>query len=69
MNIINFFKNLSPVEIAAIALILIVFFGSRVVVRMGRMGGETLREVKNIKKNFKEAVEDNVNDIKKEVSA
>lgn len=54
---LNFFKNLSPTEIALLALILIVLFGTKVVTKLGRVGGETLKEVKNIKKNFTEAVE------------
>ena len=54
---LNFVKNLSAVEIAVIALILIVFFGSKAITKMARVSGETLKEVKNIKKNFTEAVE------------
>ena len=56
---LNFLKNLSPTEIAIIALILIVFFGAKVVTRLGRVGGETLKEVKKIKKSFTEAVAGN----------
>ena len=65
---LNFIKNLSPVEVVVIALILIVFFGAKVVTIMGRVSGETLKEVKNIKKNFTEAVEGDSQDEKKEVS-
>ncbi len=65
---LNFIKNLSPTEIAAIALILIVFFGTRVVTRMGKLGGESLKEIKKIKKNFTTAVEDDSQNDKKEVS-
>lgn len=63
---LNFFKNLSPTEIAVIALIIIVFFGSKVVIGLGRAGGSTLREMKKIKRNFTEAIEDEPE--KKEVS-
>lgn len=63
---LNFFKNLSPTEIAIIALIIIVFFGAKVVIGLGRAGGATLREMKKIKRNFTEAVEDESG--KKEVS-
>lgn len=63
---LNFFKNLGPTEIAIIALILIVFFGAKIVTRLGRVGGETLKEVKKIKKSFTEAVEDNLSDKNKE---
>ena len=53
----SFLKNLSPTEIGAIALILIVFFGAGVVTKIGKLGGETLKEIRNIKKNFTGAVE------------
>ena len=55
---LNFIKNLSPTEIGVIALILIVFFGAGVVTKMGRFGGQIFKEVKKIKKNFTEAIED-----------
>lgn len=55
---LNFIRNLSPTEIGVIALILIVFFGAGVVTRLGRFGGQILKEVKKIKKNFTEAIED-----------
>lgn len=64
---INFFKNLSPTEIAIIALIVIVLFGAKLVTGLARTGGSTLREMKKIKKNFTEALEDDSSD-KKEVS-
>lgn len=65
---LNFLKNLSPTEVVVIALILIVFFGSKVVTKMGRLSGETLKEVKNIKKSFTEAVESDSQNGKKGVS-
>ncbi len=65
---LSFLKNLSPTEIVVIALILIVFFGARSVTKMGKLGGETLKEVKKIKRNFSEAVEDDSQKDKKEVS-
>ena len=54
----DFIKNISPTEVAIIALILIVIFGSKVVTGLGRTGGETLREIKKIKKGFTEGLED-----------
>ena len=54
----DFIKNISPTEVAIIALILIVIFGSKVVTGLGRTGGETLREIKKIKKGFTESLED-----------
>lgn len=55
---LNFIKNISPTEWAVIALILIVFFGAKVVTKLGKVGGESLKEIKKIKKNFTEAIED-----------
>lgn len=63
---LNFFKNLSPTEIAIIALIVIVLFGAKLVTGLARTGGSTLREMKKIKRNFTEAIEDDSD--KKEVS-
>lgn len=64
---LNFLKNISPTELLIIAFILIVFFGSRIVTRLAKTGGETLRELKNVKKTFTEAAESG-NKSKKEVS-
>lgn len=53
-----FINNVSPVEWALVALILVVFFGGKVVSRLARISGETLREVKKAGKSFTEAIED-----------
>lgn len=53
-----FLKNIGPTEILIIALILVVLFGSKIVSRLARTGGETLKEVKKAKKTFTEALED-----------
>lgn len=55
---LDILKNISPTEIAIVALILIVFFGSRFVIGLGKTGGQTLKEIKNIKNTFTEAIED-----------
>jgi len=54
----NFIKNISPTEILIIALILVVVFGSKIVTGLGRTGGQTLKEIKKIKKSFTESLED-----------
>ena len=48
----DFIKNISPTEIALIILILIVLFGAKVGVRLARTGGEAVKEIKNIKREF-----------------
>ena len=58
---LDFIKNISPIEIGAIALILTVFFGSKVVTSLGRTGGETFKEIKKIKKSITEALGDDDN--------
>lgn len=55
---LNFFKNISPTEWVVIALIVVIFFGGKIATRLGRASGETLKEIKKIKKNFTEAIED-----------
>lgn len=59
----GFIKNISSTEWAIIVLILIVFFGRKTIVGLGRTGGETVREIKKIKKGFNKSIES-----KKEVS-
>ena len=54
----NFIKNIGPTELLIIALILVVVFGSKIVTGLGRTGGETLKEIKKIKKSFTESLED-----------
>lgn len=54
----DFIKNISPIELGAIALILIVIFGAKTVINMARTGGETFKEIKGIKKTFTEAIKD-----------
>jgi Sec-independent protein translocase protein TatA len=55
---LNFIKNISPVELTVIILILVLIFGSRIVTSLGRTSGETLKEIKKIKKTFNEAASD-----------
>lgn len=55
---LNFIRNISPTEWLIIALILIVFFGSKLIIRLGKASGETLKQIKNVKKSFSDAVED-----------
>lgn len=59
---LNFVKNIGPIELGAIGLVLVAIFGAKIVTNLGRTGGETFREIKKIKKTFTEAVEDDDND-------
>lgn len=51
-----FLKNISPTEWTIIALILVVFLGRSTVIKLGKTGGETLKEIKNIKKSITDTV-------------
>lgn len=55
---LNFLKNIGPVEWVILILILILLFGSRFVKGLGRASGETVREIKKVKNTFTEALED-----------
>jgi Sec-independent protein translocase protein TatA len=54
----NFIKNIGPTELAVIALILVIFFSGKAISRLARTGGETVKELKNVKKEFTRAMED-----------
>lgn len=54
---INFIKNISPLELGIIVAILIFFFGAKKITSLGKMGGEVVKEIKNIKKEFTSAVD------------
>lgn len=54
----NFIQNIGPTELIILALILIVFFGARLIRGLARTSGETVKELKKIKKEFNSAVED-----------
>ncbi len=65
----NFLNNIGSTEWIVIALLLILFFGSRLVTQLGKTSGETLKEIKNIKKTFTEAIDDEPIKSDKEASA
>lgn len=55
----DFIKNISPTEIIIIVLILVVLFGGKAIAgRLARTSGETVKEIKKIKKEFTNALED-----------
>ncbi len=55
---LNFIKNIGPTEWIIIALIVVIFFGAKIARSLGKASGETFKEIKKIKKNFTEAIED-----------
>ena len=58
----NFIKNIGPIELAIIVIILIVFFGGKLIKNLARTSGETVKEIKTIKKEFTKAM--NIDDDK-----
>lgn len=66
MPILNFIKNIGPTEWVVIAVIFVIIFGGKIAAKLGRTSGETLREIKNIKKSFNEAISEDDKDKKEE---
>lgn len=58
----DFLKNISSTEIIIIVLILIVLFGGKALVSLGRTSGETVKELKKVKKEFTTALNDDEDD-------
>ena len=55
----DFIKNISPNELIIIVLILVVLFGGKAIAaRLAKTSGETVKEIKNIKREFTKAIED-----------
>lgn len=55
---LNFIKNISPTEWVVIGLILIVLFGAKIITGMAKTSGESIKQIKNIKKSFNDAIKD-----------
>jgi Sec-independent protein translocase protein TatA len=55
---LNFIRNIGPTELIIIGVILVIFFGTKRIAGLGKVGGETVKEVKKIKEELKGAVED-----------
>ena len=53
----DFIKNISTTEIIIVVIILIVIFGAKAMKGFGKTGGETVKEIKKIKKEFTKAIE------------
>ena len=55
---LNLFKNISTTELILIVIIFTVLFGGKAAMKLGKLGGETLREIKKIKKSVDGAIDD-----------
>ena len=58
----NFIRNISSTELIILASIAILLFGSKAFISLGKTGGQTFKEIKKIKKNLSEALDDNEKD-------
>jgi len=54
----DFLKNIGPTEIIVLVLIVLVLFGGKIAMKLGRTGGETVKELKKVKKEFNDALKD-----------
>ncbi len=54
-------KNIGSTELIIILLVLVILFGANTISDMAKRGGETLKEVKKIKKDIIEATKDDPN--------
>ena len=48
----NFLKNIGSTELIILVIIIILLFGAKVVIGLGKTSGETVKEIKKIKKEF-----------------
>ena len=55
---LSFLQNISTTEIVLVIAILLILFGPKLVRGLGRTSGETLKEVKKVKKEFTKALQD-----------
>lgn len=54
----NFLSNIGPTELIILVVILIVLFGAKIMVGLARTSGETVKEMKKVKKVFTESLKD-----------
>lgn len=52
----SFLSNIGPTELIILVIILIVFFGGRVITSLAKTSGESVKEIRKIKKEFTSAL-------------
>ncbi len=57
----DFIKNIGPTEIIVIAVILVLIFGAKMITGLARTSGQTVKEIKKIKKEFTNAINEDDN--------
>ena len=53
----NFIQNIGPTELIILVIILIVLFGAKAIAGLGKKSGETVKEVKKMKREFTEYIQ------------
>lgn len=53
----DFIRNINPTELAIIVFILVILFGAKVISGLAKTSGETVKELKKIKKEFTDAAD------------
>ena len=61
----GFLNNIGTTELIILAAIGVLIFGSKAFISLGKAGGQTYKEIKNIKKNLSEAVDNSDEENKK----
>lgn len=51
----NFLNNIGPTELIILVIILIVFFGGKAITSLAKTSGESVKEIRKIKKEFTSA--------------
>lgn len=54
----EFIKNISSTELIIIAVIIFLLFGAGIIRRLAKTSGQSVKEIKNIKKEFSAALDD-----------
>lgn len=55
---LNILQNISSTELILIFLIFTILFGGKTAIKLGRLFGETFREIKKVKKSFVDTTDD-----------
>jgi len=56
----SFLNNIGPTELIILVIILVVFFGGKAITSLAKTSGETVKEIKKIKREFSNVVGENV---------
>lgn len=55
---LGFLNNIGPTEVVVVIAVLMLFFGARVVTGLAKSSGQTVKEIKKIKKSIVEPIKE-----------